>query len=104
MDKSISEEFDEIIAKLPREEFAKLLPRYPDWISVKDRLPNQSNVNIICLINNKPILCAVHDCTFSLTKNNVSFYWPDNTWIKDIYYSEVTHWMPLPDPPNELGN
>jgi len=72
-----------------------------NWISVKDRLPNKENKEIICLINSHPISCIVHDNTFSLTKNNISFFWPTRKWVKDIYYAEVSHWMPLPEHPKE---
>lgn len=70
-----------------------------EWISVKDRLPNSENKHIVCLVNNTPILVAVHDATFSLVKGTVSFYFPTRKWIKDPYFSDVTHWMPLPKAP-----
>lgn len=72
-----------------------------EWISVKDRLPSNKDNEIVCLINGKCILAVVHDATFSLTQGHVSFYWPTKTWVKDHYYNEVTHWMPLPEPPVE---
>ena len=71
------------------------------WMNVNDKLPDRSLNFIICLINDKPILCEVHDATFCLIEGRVSFYWPSNKWVKDEYYSNVTHWMPLPEPPKE---
>jgi len=70
-----------------------------EWISVKDRLPLPCHEHVVCLINNKPILCLVHDATFTITQGLVSFYWPTQKWFKDQYFGEVTHWMPLPQPP-----
>lgn len=67
-----------------------------EWISVKDRLPTKENKVIICLINNEIILCEVHDSTIILNQSCVSFYWPTKKFIKDRYYSEVTHWIPVP--------
>ena len=70
-----------------------------EWISVRDQLPSKDDSVIVCLINGIPILCEVHDATLSLTNNRVSFFWPKKEWIKDEYYGEVTHWMPLPKQP-----
>lgn len=71
-----------------------------EWISVKDKLPDGSNQHIICLINNEPIACIVHDADICLSLD-LSFHWPTKKWIKDKYYAKVTHWMPLPKPPKE---
>lgn len=61
-----------------------------DWISVKDRLPeNNERVFAFCID-----LC-VHDVVWS---------WSDDCWYNiadDLTYNEglVTHWMPLPELP-----
>ena len=70
-----------------------------EWISVKDRLPNKDNKIIVCLINNTPILAIIHDATVLFTGGKVTFYWPTQEWIKDNYYGQITHWMPLPELP-----
>ena len=54
-----------------------------EWISVKDMLPD------------KPMKCLVYtkrgDCGgYEITYYNQGFY---------LQYSNVTHWMPLPNPP-----
>ena len=56
-----------------------------EWISVKDRLPE--NEKIKCLINDK--YKGVYIARFR-----------EKSW-SDIYeyYKDVTHWMPLPEPP-----
>ncbi len=72
-----------------------------EWIRVKDRLPTEKDKYIICLINDFPILCEVHNSTFSLNENRLSFYWPTKEWIKDKFYGEITHWTPLPIAPKD---
>ena len=66
----------------------------PEWISVDDRLPNRQ-VNVL--------VASKHDfvCIASLTNNhkNNKFYDGDGLAINSI-----THWMPLPDVPQEPAN
>ena len=62
-----------------------------NWISVEDRLPKrQENV----------LVASKHGfvCIASLTNNhsNNKFYDGDSLAINSI-----THWMPLPEPPNK---
>lgn len=59
-----------------------------EWISVKDRLPDIDTR--ILTINNLGIIIAILD------GNIGEFYEPVST--QGIY--NVTHWMPLPQPPN----
>lgn len=73
-----------------------------DWIKVEDRLPTKEHKIIVCLINGNPILANVHDAPFYLKKSCVSFYFPKKQWVKDDYFAQVTHWMPLPNPPNDI--
>lgn len=63
----------------------------PQWISVKDRLPeNNERVLAFCIDH------SVHDVVWS---------WPDNCWYDRgadvLTYKEglVTHWMPPPELP-----
>ena len=62
-----------------------------EWISVEDNLPNRQ-VNVL--------VASKHDfiCIASLTNNhkNNKFYDGDGFAINSI-----THWMPLPEPPNK---
>ena len=78
-----------------------------EWISVKDRLPEdvygKNRKKIIVLVRTKSgnvsqcARCADYECIADekLTKvewiRNGRFYWNK--------YKKVTHWMPLPEPP-----
>lgn len=57
-----------------------------EWISVKDRLPNKP---MKCLVYTKRGDC----CGYDILYYNQGFY---------SQYDNVTHWMPLPEPP-EVG-
>jgi len=63
-----------------------------EWISVKDKLPNK----------NELVLCRVNDFGNEFTcigEHSVTGAF----WFQFSYQSldKVTHWMPLPKPPNE---
>lgn len=56
-----------------------------NWISVKDRLPKDLSWMLV--------LEASTDCAIA--------YWTGERWSADreTPLGEVTHWMPLPEPP-----
>ena len=54
-----------------------------EWISVKDRLPDKP---MKCLVYTKRGECGGYEITYY----NQGF---------NLQYSNVTHWMPLPQPP-----
>ena len=56
------------------------------WISVKDRLP-ETNDHVLC--------CTV---TKKESRNVIIGYYMDGAWRCGMN-SNVTHWMPLPEPP-----
>lgn len=60
----------------------------PFWISVKDRLPSE-NIRVI-------VLCK--DNHIEIEK--ITYPKDHNLW-SCISKEEITHWMPLPQPPNE---
>lgn len=76
-----------------------------EWISVKDRLPEKTTVVITAHIKDplpddgkhyqvETALFLKDDnrfhCTYSLNTLNVTI---------QLYLHKVTHWMPLPEPP-----
>ncbi len=61
-----------------------------EWISVKDRLPeNYDSVLVYCKGNSS----IVDVCSYS---DSIGFMGIAPYWIELI-----THWMPLPEPPKE---
>ena len=62
-----------------------------EWVSVKDRLP-EAGEYVVCIAKRNP---------FSMFMPMVARI-EKNGWVNPIteqYISEVTHWMPLPEPP-----
>jgi hypothetical protein len=59
------------------------------WISVKDRLPEFET----------SVLAAVLDTKTLNYFQIVSRYWKSELWNGLLRDQVVTHWMPLPDPP-----
>ena len=60
------------------------------WISCKERMP-EDNDRVLILAKNESVYIAKHRVFGHFV---VSFeYWLDDT--------EVTHWMPLPEPPKD---
>lgn len=74
-----------------------------EWISVNDRLP-EKNTTIDVIINGK---YRLPDAVYSLKdmwnkKDNFSAYMRgDNGMYWADITSDVTHWMPIPEPPKE---
>ena len=62
----------------------------PKWIHVTERLPED-----IC-----PVLVAFADCPVAmLGRYQDSKWWWEHNSI--AFRNEVTHWMPLPEPPKQ---
>ena len=75
-----------------------------EWISVKDRLPEQKKEHNYFISN--PVLVFCDDGTIEKAlyqkgdgfKNWAIIFGEDYLQLE---YNEVTHWMPLPKPPKE---
>lgn len=66
-----------------------------EWISVEDRLP-PNYIPVLCYIPSlsSSMWQTVHECHIGA----------DGEWhlaTAPAYREEVTHWMPLPEPPEE---
>ena len=61
-----------------------------EWISVKDRLPDKNGNYLVSVTSD---FAGVHVANF---QSGEAFLW--YPFIK----SDVTHWMPLPEPPKEV--
>lgn len=62
-----------------------------EWISVKERLPED---DIVCILTD-----GVSD---AIGYRGKVFGW-HLMWTDYLEESKVTHWMPLPEPPKEGG-
>ena len=69
------------------------MPTMNDWISVKDRLP-EPFVSVLTHMPEESPLPTVHEGYISR----------DGIWTAGMFRrepGEVTHWMPMPEPPKE---
>lgn len=70
-----------------------------EWISVKDRLP-EIDGNVLVIVNGKQHKNVTLESAYELAE-----FSPSDGWIMEMWPEwetpEVTHWMPLPDPPRE---
>lgn len=70
-----------------------------EWISVKERLPNENQEILFCNNdirdwNGNPVQTTAHCGYFA---NNGNFY----SWLDSLDRFTPTHWMPLPEPPKQ---
>jgi Protein of unknown function (DUF551) len=63
-----------------------------EWISVKDRLPEESQ-DALAFDDCGVIHMAIY------SPEGLVYRWHCDTY--GLYPHEVTHWMPLPEPPKE---
>ena len=57
-----------------------------EWISVNDRLPEQG----------EEAICIAADGDMMIGK------YTEWGWMFPCYFEELTHWMPIPQPPKEV--
>ena len=77
----------------------------PKWISVEERLP-EDNVSVLVYIASKKenvdSVIAITSHTHSMHGYNISGWY--SPWQYCFWDREVTHWMPLPEPPKYDGH
>lgn len=70
-----------------------------EWISVKDRLPEDMG-EVLVIVSGKPHENITLDGAYEIAE-----YDPVEGWILEMWpewrSGVVTHWMPLPEPPEE---
>lgn len=65
-----------------------------EWVSVKDRLP-ETNGQFLCYSADFPLGAFFSIQSFNVKKG--AFWWYEDN-VKAPF---ITHWMPLPEPPEE---
>lgn len=64
------------------------------WISVKDRMPDDKKRYLICTVSRRRVDIAYYQPTGDKYSNHEPFWQGSN-----CRFSTVTHWRPLPEPP-----
>ena len=75
------------------------------WISVKDRLPVEESKAYELEWKEYPMYIVMIDMAF--LPNTLYYDWRKDVWFDfrhdgEIDEYDVTHWMPLPEPPKEV--
>ena len=92
----------DLIIQDSRRENAELRARVPKWISVKDRLPEESGNYIVCCDDSS---CSYGEGIWYSSDVVVVSEYYEGSWIWYEGGTEwsleniVTHWMPIPQPP-----
>lgn len=68
-----------------------------EWISVEDMVPELKGTNqeVCCLVTNGAV---IHMAYYTLS----GWHFCESGQIKEPMFYDVTHWMPLPEPPEAL--
>lgn len=80
---------------LSQQRIEELEAQVPKWISIEDKTPDVLEVRIK-LIDGSEVNCW--------TQSDGEFYWKGGGSEMFILEHQVTHWMPLPEPPKEVHN
>jgi hypothetical protein len=71
------------------------LREQPQWISVEERLPEQTGKYIVCT-SKSSVYCAKF-YKYPCERHPYGYFGTDS-------YTHITHWMPLPEPPKEAAD
>lgn len=79
---------------------AQILKEQPQWISVKDRLPETRHAVLVYTPYHKNIWAA------SMHEDGNWYIWSPcgREYLDSDWYGPITHWMPLPEPPEESNH
>lgn len=70
-----------------------------EWISIKDKLPEVRQLTSGIITSDRLLIFVDGDISVGYYNGS---YWNDEG--NDWNYVKVTHWMPLPEPPEEKIN
>jgi hypothetical protein len=69
-----------------------------EWISIKDRLPEKTGYYIVAAeFDGEYPKCMIQTMHFV----KVAYGTPVNMWYDYEISKQITHWMPLPEPPKK---
>jgi hypothetical protein len=71
---------------------------HPHWISVEDEMPKETNMYIVVHYN---VVCTMW--WYDGVEEWAEIYVDENEDIQSRRMENITHWMPLPQPPKEGG-
>lgn len=78
-----------------------------EWISVKDRLPEEGDGTVlVCLPDMEPYNLKEHFVNAKHDGRVRTAFWSGKRWflgdVCGLFKINPTHWMPLPQPPEEV--
>ena len=76
-------------------DYIEAAPTVGGWVSVKDRMPNDGQDVLAYLYNGEETRIA----PFNYDKGT----WYDCVMNCTVAINSITHWMPLPEPPNDVN-
>lgn len=73
-----------------------------EWISVKERLPDEGEGDVAAVVSGKPRRNVTLDNAIELAEYDRNEGWILEMW-PEWTNANITHWMALPEPPKEKG-
>lgn len=67
----------------------------PEWVPVTERLPQGPDIVYLVCVKNK-------NKENGIPLIDIAVFDSDGIWQKSTVWEDVTHWMPLPNPPKSL--
>jgi len=70
------------------------------WISVKDKMPDAGKDVLVYINGDDPEIDVSYHTFEVLHKENI-WHYGNQLMFETSWFQEVTHWMPLPEPPKD---